>query len=128
MPTAEAIQWVEATTPKVPAMSGRVVNVTFRAPGPPARGRAASSACDVRARYGTGAGAQDGRGLPARALADLVARERAHERPGGGGAGAPERGVVHGLRASRENERGGEEKGGEVFQGGTFLRDPWGSV
>ena len=26
MPTAEAIQWVEATTPKVPAISGRVVN------------------------------------------------------------------------------------------------------
>jgi hypothetical protein len=25
MPTAEAIQWVEATTPKVPRISGRVV-------------------------------------------------------------------------------------------------------
>src|SRR5437764_8339770 len=25
MPTAEAIQWVEATTPKVPQISGRVV-------------------------------------------------------------------------------------------------------
>jgi hypothetical protein len=26
MPTAVAIQWVEATTPKVPSISGRVVN------------------------------------------------------------------------------------------------------
>jgi hypothetical protein len=25
MPTADAIQWVEATTPKVPRISGRVV-------------------------------------------------------------------------------------------------------
>jgi hypothetical protein len=26
MPTAVAIQWVDATTPKVPSISGRVVN------------------------------------------------------------------------------------------------------
>ena len=26
MPTAVAIQWVEVTTPKVPSISGRVVN------------------------------------------------------------------------------------------------------